>query len=250
MIRLQKYTPDVYYEQSRDFQFLGRLYDITLNSVKTNADIIKFGLPFNSQSPRELLGLLARTLGFKPKRQYSHAQLLAVCCIFSEILKNKGNIKAVQLIGDVILRTEGVIGTIACFMSYDEVTNTELPKLRIMIPAAVNDIALFYDLLEYIVPAGCLVEILRGDYTPPISAGTEVESSDTITVLKELDGNLIPRSYRYKVPTQDMSLIQQNIDKYNQTVIEPSRSHIANAFVWKRGNRRKPLSSNNPGQGE
>ena len=75
MIRLQKYTPDVYYEQSRDFQFLGRLYDITLNSVKTNADIIKFGLPFNSQSPRELLGLLARTLGFKPKRQYSHVQL-------------------------------------------------------------------------------------------------------------------------------------------------------------------------------
>ena len=38
MIKLQELTPSVYYEQSRDFQFIGRLYDIVLNYIKTNAD--------------------------------------------------------------------------------------------------------------------------------------------------------------------------------------------------------------------
>ena len=40
MIKLQDYTPEVYYKQSRDFQFLGRLYDVILNAVKTNSDMI------------------------------------------------------------------------------------------------------------------------------------------------------------------------------------------------------------------
>ena len=40
MIRLQDMTPSVYYDQSRDFQFIGRLFDVVLNSVKTNADMV------------------------------------------------------------------------------------------------------------------------------------------------------------------------------------------------------------------
>ena len=38
MIKLQELTPSVSYEQSRDFQFIWRLYAIVLNYVKTNAD--------------------------------------------------------------------------------------------------------------------------------------------------------------------------------------------------------------------
>ena len=39
MIKLQDYTPDIYYSESRDFQFIGRLFDLVLNYVKTNVDI-------------------------------------------------------------------------------------------------------------------------------------------------------------------------------------------------------------------
>ena len=38
MIKLQNLTPEVYYKESRVFQFIGRLYDIVLNSVKTETD--------------------------------------------------------------------------------------------------------------------------------------------------------------------------------------------------------------------
>jgi hypothetical protein len=238
MIRLQKYTPNIYYEQSRDFQFIGRLYDVVLNSVKTNADIIRYGLPFNEQSPQTLLDLMTRTLGFKPKHQYSHAQLLAICSVFSEILKNKGTIRAVQLIGEVILRTEGVIGSVACFMLLDDITEKELPTLRIIVPDKLAEIALFYDLLEYVIPAGCLIEVVRGEYIPPIEATTEVLASDDFIVLREIDGNSISHNYKYKVNLNNMNPIQVGTDNFKQPAIGLSRQHIANNFVWRRGTKR------------
>jgi hypothetical protein len=238
MIRLDKYTPNIYYERSRDFQFLGRLYDVVLNSVKTNADLIYYGLPFNDQSSQDLLELMSRTLGFKPKHQYSHTQLLAICSVFAEILKNKGTIKAVQLIGEVILRTEGILGTIACFMLFDDITEKELPTLRIIVPEKLAEIALFYDLLDYVIPAGCLVEIVRGEYIPPIEAKTQVLASDEFVVLRAIDGNSVMHNYRYKVPLSNMNPIQTNLDNFNQPKTELARQHMSNQFIWRRGNRR------------
>ena len=74
MIRLQDLTPDVYYRKSRDFQFIGRLYDVVLNSVKTNADLINI-LPVSSlQQDQKLTELLLLTLGFQSKHKYNLVQ--------------------------------------------------------------------------------------------------------------------------------------------------------------------------------
>ena len=239
MIRLNKFTPNVYYEQSRDFQFIGRLYDVVLNSVKTNADTIRYGLPFSSQSPQELLTLMTTTLGFKPKHYYSREQLLAVCSIFSEILRNKGNIKAVQLIGEAILKTEGILGNIACLMQYDSIKQKDLPVLRIIIPAKLAEIALFYDLLEYVVPAGCTVEIIRGELLDPILASVEVETDDEVLVLREVDGNMVTRNFRLKTPVNSLNPIQSDNSGLNQVPRGLARQNISNAFVWRRGNNRR-----------
>jgi hypothetical protein len=238
MIRLNKYTPNIYYEQSRDFQFIGRLYDVVLNSVKTNADIIKYGLPFNDQSPQELLVLMSRTLGFKPKHQYSRNQLHAICNIFSEVLRNKGNVRAVQLIGDAILKAEGILGTVACFMQYDDNRSKYLPVLKIVVPTDLSDITLFYDLLDYIIPAGCLIEIIRGEYLPPVEAVTEVTAEDKFVVLREVDANKITRNYHLKTPISNMSQIQHNINKDGDYTSSLTKNHIANAFIWRKGNKR------------
>jgi hypothetical protein len=236
MIKLQKYTPEVYYDKSRDFQFIGRLYDVVLNSVKTNADTIRYGLPFSSQSPQELLNLLAMTLGFKPKHRYSHAQLLAICSVFSEILRNKGNIKAVQLISEVILKTEGIVGNVACLMQYDPLQQRELPVLRIIVPEKLAEIALFYDLLEYVVPSGCTVEVIRGELLDPIVTTVDIDFSDDVVILREIDANLVTRNYKLKTPINSISPIQ-NVTA-DKTVKDLSRYNISNAFVWRKGNRR------------
>ena len=69
MIRLQDLTPAVYYDQSRDFQFIGRLYDLVLNYSKTNAANL-YNLPIGENMDEQLLNLLALTLGFKPTKNY------------------------------------------------------------------------------------------------------------------------------------------------------------------------------------
>ena len=68
MIKLQDYTPEVYYRESRDFQFIGRLYDLVLNYVKTNADLI-YSLPLSDNSDNQFIDLMAMTLGFHAKHK-------------------------------------------------------------------------------------------------------------------------------------------------------------------------------------
>lgn len=239
MIRLQKYTPEVYYERSRDFQFIGRLYDVVLNSVKTNADMIRYGLPFNPQSPQELLSLMTLTLGFKPKHYYSREQLLAICSVFSEILRNKGNIKAIQLIGEVILKTEGIVGNVACMLQYDPALQRDLPVLRIIVPEKLAEIALFYDLLEYVVPLGVTIEIVRGDLLDPIVTDIGIGTFDEVTVLRDIDGNLVTKNYRLKTPLNSINPIQTTINAQGKETKVLSKNHIANSFVWRRGNTRR-----------
>ena len=44
MIRIKDQIPSIYYDASRDFQVLGHLYEVVLNYVKTNADMLYLAL--------------------------------------------------------------------------------------------------------------------------------------------------------------------------------------------------------------
>ncbi len=155
MIRLQDLTPEIYYEQSRDFQFIGRLYDVILNYVKTNTDMI-YSIPKADAAGSKMIDLLALTLGFSAKHEYNVKQLTAICSILPLILKNKGNIQSVLLIGQALLNSEGV--TEAFGYNIDEL-NPYL--LQIYIPPSLSDINLLKDLLVYVLPAGMTAEVVR-----------------------------------------------------------------------------------------
>lgn len=247
MIKLQNNTPKVYYERSRDFQLIGRLYDVVLNSVKTNADIISYGIPYSDFSPESFLELLARTLGFKPKHNYSRNQLLAICNIFSAVVRNKGNIKAVQLIGEAILKVEGVVGNILCLMKYDAENQKDLPVLRIIVPDKLAEIALFYDLLEYVVPAGCACDIVRGEIADPILVNTGLGTEDIVKFVKRKDsesykllGNKIAQIKPFDSDTNittTFPIITKVGDQ--ETTKELQDNHINAGVVWRRGNSYK-----------
>ena len=174
MIRLQDYTPDVYYKQSRDFQFIGRLFDVVLNSIKTNADMI-YDIPSSDAAGSKLIDLLALTLGFKSIHAYSVNQLAAVCSVLPTILRNKGNITALHIVCQTVLTAEGI--TSGYFI--DDI-DPETFTLNLYIPQALSDINLLKDLLFYILPAGITVSISRttGDrYTP----NTETHPVDLVS---------------------------------------------------------------------
>ena len=151
MIRFYDQVPTVYSNASRDFQYLGWLIDIVLNSVKHNVDDI-YDLPNTKADPR-LTELLAMTLGFKVKRNYDQQQLAALVSIIPSILRCKGSIKAVTMAGEALLTASGAIGM------FDYKINGNC--LEVLLPKDLIDTSLFIDLLPYILPAGMTCHVVR-----------------------------------------------------------------------------------------
>lgn len=152
MINIKNQIPSVYYDASRDFQILGHLYEVVLNYVKTNADML-YLLPNGIEEDTRATELLATTLGFKLKRNYDKTQLAALVSIFPQLLKIKGTKRAVDLAGNALVKASGVPG-----MFISEIHDN---VLTVKIPIELSDITLFMDLLPYILPFGLRVSIVR-----------------------------------------------------------------------------------------
>lgn len=161
-IELQQMTPSPYYGQSRDFQFIGRLFDVVLNSVKTNADMI-YNNPLSANSNDKLADLMALTLGFKSKHKYTSVQLAALCSAFSEIMRNKGSLKSVELAVDALLNAEGITDKFSYSLT-DENGSIDASviktKLTLYVPQQLTNLSLIRDLLDYILPAGISCQIV------------------------------------------------------------------------------------------
>jgi hypothetical protein len=124
-------------------------------------------------------------------------------------------------------------------MQYDPALNRELPVLRIIVPEKLAEAALFYDLLEYVVPVGVTVEIVRGELLDPIVTNIEISATDTVNVVRDIDGNLLTKNYRLKTPLNSINPIQSTLNARGEEVKTTSKNHIANSFVWRRGNNRR-----------
>lgn len=152
MINVKNQLPGIYYDASRDFQILGHLYEVVLNHVKTNADML-YLLPNGLETDTRTTELLASTLGFKLRRNYDKEQLAALVSIFPQLLKIKGTQQAIELAGNALVKASGVPGTFS--------SEIEDHVLTIKIPIELSDITLFIDLLPYILPFGLRVAIVR-----------------------------------------------------------------------------------------
>ena len=175
MIKLQNYTPEVYYKESRDFQFIGRLFDLVLNSIKTETDLL-YNIPLSTNSDEKLLELLAMTLGFKPKHQYNARQLKAVCSIFTEILKNKGSIKALKIACEALFNAMDVDQP----LDYSFTEGKGKTELDLYIPPDFEDITILIDLLTYVLPAGMSCNIIK-ELHIKTESNTNIGLKDTVT---------------------------------------------------------------------
>ena len=181
MIKLQDYTPEVYYRESRDFQFIGRLYDLVLNYVKTNADLI-YSLPLSDNSDNQFIDLMAMTLGFHAKHKYTSQQLKAICFVLSEIIRNKGTIKALTIACDAIFHAEGIQG------QFDYGLTNNNTNIVIYLPQELSDTTLLNDLFEYILPAGMSCQIIK-TYSEKATPTTEVGVESTFHQYKGAPGD-------------------------------------------------------------
>ena len=159
MIKTKQLTPEVYYDHSRDFQLIGRLFEVVFNHIKTNSDVI-YNIPSALTINSEELELLAYTLGFQSKHDYPINQLRAICSCMSTILRDKGTTKSLYDVLNALLRAEDIAEQPSIIKEKDE-NNKYTGNILLFIPSGLKDINLFKDLLDYILPAGMGLSISR-----------------------------------------------------------------------------------------
>lgn len=181
MIKFKDLVPEVYYNTSRDFQLLSHLFELVLNSVKTDIDIV-YNIPNPEYVGTSFINTFTKTLGFRSKHDYEISQLAAICSIFPTIMKKKGSLAAIELIGNTLLNASGSSATFYC-----ELDKTNQTIINAYFPDNTVDLNLFNDLLDYILPAGMLCHnIMTNISTQPVL--TESTFEHKVTVQEKMDG--------------------------------------------------------------
>lgn len=151
MIKTQLLTPEVYYKESRDFQFFGRLYDVLYNYLKTNIDLMQPQELYDT-TETNFIELQLNTLGFFPKRNYSLQELKFLCSVYSEIIKNKGSIRGIEILIKSVLRSLGETNKFSIDM--DDTTSVPTIRIRIQNYLSSQQNTLIEEVLDYIMPIG------------------------------------------------------------------------------------------------
>ena len=182
MVKTQKLVPEVYYNRSRDFQLLGRVYDIIFNYIKMNADLIN-NSPYEENIDDKLIALVCSTLGFKETHEYNTKQLKALCSIFVGCLRHKGTLASVQDLLNLLVNVEN--------QKQDAYAEPDIENpylLNIYMPLDISDTSLFEDVLFYILPAGVSYRLVK-----------EIRIPKEIQDVVYLESDLIGKSSRVAV---------------------------------------------------
>ena len=158
MFRLQNNVPEVYVEESRDFQLFCRLYDLIFGGVKHSIDSLE-----KSTSTKEcdvtLLELLKTKLGLFTTTIVDNEDLRNVLQIFPTVSRHKGTKQAIDYILTFYSRMNTSVGTI----SYNVSKLTTDYTLELIFSSNVGDISLLLELLACILPTGYNIEYTVGN---------------------------------------------------------------------------------------
>lgn len=216
MIKFQELTPYIYNNESRDFQLIGRLFDLLFNSAKTEAETL-YNLPVSVNSDEQLLELLAFTLGLKLKTtSYTSKHLRALCSVFPELLRNKGTYYAINLLCVTLLRVEGLEDDpILLFEGSDKL------NLRIYLPQQFRYPELIDNIMPYIMPAGMSYSLIRASFIKldeddtrvTIPIGFDVTYTTGVILKSDLYNPVNGAQYKPKQKTTSSSAVDSsNLD--------------------------------------
>lgn len=155
MIEVRKQLPAVYYNESRDFQLLGRIFEMIFNYAKMHADNLENLYNTNTIDTR-LVELLAKTIGFETRHEYNINNMKIICGCFSDIVKYKGTKTGINKAVSALLNAQGITDLFNTEFYFDT------RHVDIYIPGNTQDIILLKDLFEYVLPIGWDYSIISG----------------------------------------------------------------------------------------
>jgi len=193
MISIQKYTPEVYYDNSRDFQAIGRVCEVLYNYLKMNVDNM-VGLPVSDNTDPNLLDLALLTLGFDKHHNYTNVDLIKLAEIFKYVMKIKGTKVAIEEIIYLLLRSQNIeeesfILNIHSLTGELRTTSWEATETKpdtfsidLYVSNKLKDIILIEDVFDYILPAGFIYHIYASS---TLSGSIETRIKNTSYILNK-----------------------------------------------------------------
>lgn len=184
MVKTQNLVPEIYYKESRDFQYFGRLFDIIFNYCKTNIELSK---SLYTKVNSELIDLIVQTLGFKPEYNNKIVSLTQLALIWSNIIKNKGNINSIKTIINGLLNFEN--SSKSSDITFTPIgTESNCNVINISIPNDItqDELYLIEKILDYVLPVTTVYQIHVMD-VQNISAGYIIHNdyAEINTILKQ-----------------------------------------------------------------
>lgn len=206
--RLTKNVPDVYVNQSRDFQLLLRLYDSIFSGVKFDIDSC-IGIISTHKARNSILSLLATKLGFFTDLEITDNKLRTVLEGFPIIVRNKGSLLAIKQTMNLYLKTEHIKCNIIITFNSDTTMIGGVTVLdhtvSIGSDKTLRNPEIIMEIFRYILPIGFRVRFysFRSLETEMI----ELENNDDVVIL-------------YKVSTVPFSSIRHMDIEYPDNVTD------------------------------
>ena len=173
MINVQRCVPEIYYNESRDFQVLARAFEVLFNYLKTNVDVIE-GFPLSKNFDNSLLTLLAYTVGFISKHNYNANDLFKVCANFAKLLQYKGSITSIELAINTLLNAQQIKKRAQ--LERDE---SDRYHFIINLPYEITDLVLLEDIFDYILPAGFTYSFVFSEFIDKVPDVKLVSENET-----------------------------------------------------------------------
>lgn len=152
MFRLQDNVPEVYVNESRDFQLLCRLFDAVNNGVRSDINSM-IRVMDTKNCINRMLQLLQTRLGFFTKHSYNDDMIRVVLSGFNEIVRWKGSKRAIEGAIYLFLRANDIE---ILEQKVVEIKDQE-KTIEIIIPSTPLDTTLLTEILNYIIPTGYLI---------------------------------------------------------------------------------------------
>ena len=229
-MKVENMIPEIYYKESRDVSYIGRLFEILFNYLKSTSDLVGKGL--KDEYSITLIDLLCTTLGFKIKHKYINKDLIAISSSFTDILKKKGSIQSIEECIKILLNSQYLDEI------YDIQAHNDTCIVEIYLSNRIQDTVLLEDLFDYILPAGWIYNLYR-------IAVKDSEYKDKYEFSDNLLGNKV-----YEMKPDQLSQVSRprlpgdiNVnDAYSDYDDDPavSRSQVYTAVVY------QPIDPNNP----
>lgn len=173
--RLVNNIPNVYVEESRDFQLLCRILDIYLKGLLEKSATVPYILDVD-KCDESLLWLIANMQGFTTKKYIPPRVLRNICRVFPYCIRRKGTEEAIRVAAYAVLSVDRLVYSISLSPG-----DTSSPSTWVI---TCNTRSAYFQYLEevltFILPTGCSV-VYREATVIPVTKESKVDIRSSFT---------------------------------------------------------------------